>query len=315
MLHQLKKFFKRVRGDENLNAQIQSVLERLEYLENFLQIMHNNPAQMPQAINDFRLLQKASVVLLKRFTDFLDAEHIEYWLDFGTLLGAVRHGGFVPWDDDLDISMTYDSFLRLREVIPAWNTKEQTTDEGVNCRCVFYENTPLQLDIFPYYQHAENILPSEQELKKLSKKWEEKFSFALAPFETREDERGKITKYWVCADFKKSLDIFYRDEILGNKAAAQDGFLTYPWWNGAFERRVFIPYDKIFPLQKIKFEGLEFFAPRDPDFILRGRYGDYLSIPKGAGGFRAHSVSTQNFHFDEIATMRQLIQELPQWNN
>ena len=66
------------------------------------------------------LLRRAQLRMLEmlKFIDKVCVENgITYWLDYGTLLGAVRHGGFIPWDDDVDICMPVDDLKRFRDLM------------------------------------------------------------------------------------------------------------------------------------------------------------------------------------------------------
>ena len=54
---------------------------------------------------DIRTLQLRLLSILKAFDIMCRNHGLRYYLEYGTLLGAVRHGGFIPWDDDLDIMM------------------------------------------------------------------------------------------------------------------------------------------------------------------------------------------------------------------
>ena len=58
----------------------------------------------------------AQMEVLSDIAKVCEKHHILWFADFGTLLGAVRHGGFIPWDDDLDICMLRDGWLRFREI-------------------------------------------------------------------------------------------------------------------------------------------------------------------------------------------------------
>ena len=61
-------------------------------------------------------LKKIQIEILEKVADFCEGKGINYWIDCGTLLGAIRHKGYIPWDDDIDIGMLradYDKFSKL----------------------------------------------------------------------------------------------------------------------------------------------------------------------------------------------------------
>lgn len=62
-------------------------------------------------------VQKCSFEILKSFRDFCNEHDLRYQLAYGTLLGAVRHKGFIPWDDDIDVMMPRPDFLKLESII------------------------------------------------------------------------------------------------------------------------------------------------------------------------------------------------------
>lgn len=87
---------------------------------------------------------KKLLTLLKLWNDFSKKHNIEYWACGGTLLGAIRHHGFIPWDNDIDISIMLSDFNKIKE-----NLDQHETLSYVECRFgmkIYIENKV----VFPY---------------------------------------------------------------------------------------------------------------------------------------------------------------------
>ena len=72
---------------------------------------------LPKAEGYERKSQLLLAALLKKVHDICQENGLRYWLDFGTLLGSVRHGGFIPWDDDIDLGMMRDEAEKLVRIL------------------------------------------------------------------------------------------------------------------------------------------------------------------------------------------------------
>lgn len=90
-------------------------IENIDYKLNLLCDYYFDVRNVRKAIGALREYQEKDVDLLRTFISICSKHNLTYWLDFGSLLGSYRHSGFVPWDNDLDVSMPSDFYERLRE--------------------------------------------------------------------------------------------------------------------------------------------------------------------------------------------------------
>lgn len=97
----------------NIRWQVTNINYKLDLIMDY----YLKPAEANPATGTLDLLQKEMLEILLLFKTIADNHKISYWLDYGTLLGAVRHAGFVPWDSDVDVSIMEDDLPYLAEIL------------------------------------------------------------------------------------------------------------------------------------------------------------------------------------------------------
>lgn len=226
--------------------------------------------------------------MLLDFDAFCKSKGIEYWIDAGTLLGAARHGGFIPWDDDIDICMTreyYNKFLALKdEDFPAgqylvrpyegYFSWAKYCDKRVRVNESWGGKSDLFIDVFPFELYKRNYRLA-------------RVRWGLAYLARR---KGFLQRSALPLSFKQKiltwLPVGIVERWLGITAARPDDKdVGYRVGKECmfFEKR-FIQHDVLFPLTTIKFRDALFPAPRDFDSYLTSFYGNYMEIPEDKSG-------------------------------
>ena len=237
---------------------------------------------LPPATGQIRDIQLANLALLKELDYVCKQAGLKYWLDGGTMLGAIRHKGYIPWDDDIDTAMMREDYNQIIEAFKK------------------YSRNP---DIFAdYYRDKTN--PAQIIIKVQHKKC--KYLFVdIFPFDTygqalSVEEQLTKTNYikTIVSDVKKnaSFEINDADTIRNNaeimkkqiltEEIPQDKTQTDFVWGIDFHhcwKNWFTNYNVIFPLKTIEFECGEFASMNTPDAYLKRLYGDYMAYPKKIG--------------------------------
>lgn len=244
---------------------------------------------LPEATGGMRLLQLGCTKLLHDFDSLCNEHGIAYWLNFGTLLGAVRHGGFIPWDDDIDLGITRDELDKLTTLVSESDRFRITEvfDRFAQCRQVRFlyadESLPCFLDLF-IYDWAPSASGYNAEKQRnirramLSKMAEDPdlSAWEQSPYCAATDATAPI----VDAYFTKALDESRSQGLICQKKDAHAVLWSLDNLDDGKQRWWAYGIDDIFPLRRVMFEGIECFIPNNPDSFLTSRYGDYLELPR-----------------------------------
>lgn len=229
-----------------------------------------NPSEIPEARGDLRFVQLGAVQILKKLDMFCKKHNISYWLTYGTLLGAFRHKGFIPWDDDIDIAMARDDYNKFLDLIDRF-AQNGIRYLGYDVIRITYKDAGLLIDIFPFDYGDSTILPSGADYERFTQKLQtlfESFSFDYSDF---------LNKNTIDKSYLQTFKQIYKTEILKNQSIPHNAFLFQAFHSYA-PKRVLFNYDEIFPLKKIIFEYYEFSCPNNPFVFLRKLYGDFYIV-------------------------------------
>lgn len=233
-----------------------------------------NITTLPPATGQLRDIQLANFTLLKELDYVCKQNNLTYWLDGGTLIGAVRHKGFIPWDDDIDTAMPRADY---EKIIDAFKKSSRNPDifagvtKDVNNNCIIKVQHKkcqhLFVDIFPWDTYGTS-LTTEEQVKETVRIKEIRARYKGVKLGTEE--------------LKQKLNETMVEEVLPKEKAENSDFVWGIDYNHQW-KNWFTRYNVVYPMKTIVFEGEEFPCINNPDAFLTRVYGDYMAYPNKIG--------------------------------
>ena len=260
----------------------QSVTEKqLQHLETEAQQIFNQ-LPLPPAKGFARILQLLNVEILCEIDRICRKHNLDYWLDWGTLLGAMRHKGFIPWDDDVDIAMPSEDYEKFVEVVPGELAdrfcfmrvpgmkgfvalKEfapQTNDDWVKfSRHRKSTGFRFAVDIFPMH-----YMRSDVKHEDLTEKIQQALDWKRKKYD--HDPRTWSSYEEIDKTVRSIMEEVSSKEPTSHMVCSIEHYSKKP---------VIHKTADIFPLREVMFEGHSFKAPGNAEVFLWELYGNWFN--------------------------------------
>lgn len=255
--------------------------------------------KVPPAQGLLRDIQLANLALLKELAYVCEKNNFKYILDAGTLLGAMRHSRFIPWDDDIDILMFREDYEKIVSAFKNTTRNsdiyaEYHRDKDTNSQYfikIKHKKCPfLGVDIFPLDSYGKHLSLKEQliatnKICKILKHLKKEINPNISNMET-----------------KTILTKTMKENILLS-SANENGDFVYGVDFAHKLKNWFLDRDIVLPLRKIQFEDSKYTTVNKPKEFLKNIYGDYMKYPKK---MKILHYSYKNLTSEQLETIKKL---------
>lgn len=256
--------------------------------------------------SELKSIQEKELEIMMKVDELCKKYNLTYYLIGGSALGAVRHNGFIPWDDDIDIGLPrqdYEKLLEIckRELPPGYFIQNQFTDPNYyknyakvrDCRTTFIEyevrnvdiNHGIFIDIFPIDGVPKNRILQKLQCKLIKATSSIQVSIALKRY-SRNFVKRMIQR--LCSIIPLRYWVYISDRILSIVPAKSSELWGNLLGKGGYEKEI-MPRSFFGKPQECIFESKNLPIPQEYKKYLTKLYGDYMKLPPVAER-RPHDV-------------------------
>lgn len=243
-------------------------------------------------------IQEVSLDILKDIHSFCKKENINYSLAYGTLIGAIRHKGFIPWDDDVDIMMPrpdYERFIKTYQSAKGFELLPEGEESMIAMARVYdvqktnvimdiypwcKKNVGVWIDIFPIDGAEDDLELFKNRVNKIYNLWLQNFKYRSiqVPYKIKKGIISKLKlfiKRILWEKYNKNKEHIKLAKIIPYGSTNKVTSLSIP----ECKEKEYYPISYFKEYVEVEFEGNNFLSIKEYDKFLNYVYGDYMQLP------------------------------------